>query len=328
MNDLSPDGFDGRKPSLGASEKEGESGRIQKDRRFALFVFIVVLASASVLYRFLVTQHIEQSAAMFIGIPALMAVGLTFVPKGTKVTGAIMWNMTFFLLLLGVLLVEGFICILMAAPFFYAIGFVVGILIDGARARKQLRESQMKIRCSLVLIFGLMSLEGVVDNWNFNRSEIIRVDALVRGSLEDVRLQSELGPQFSRDRLPLYLRLGFPFPAQVEGEGMAVGDEWKVYFEGGEGSPGDLIVRVTESTSDSLVCECVSDESHIAHWLDWREVRWDFSEGREGDTIVKMTMSYERLLDPAWYFGPAERYGVRKAGEYFLKSVYEGALIE
>ena len=38
---------------------------------------------------------------------------------------------------------------------------------------------------------------------------------------------------------------------------------------------------------------------------------------------VTLTMRYRRLLDPAWYFKPIERYGVKKAGEYFLAQTYK-----
>lgn len=40
-------------------------------------------------------------------------------------------------------------------------------------------------------------------------------------------------------------------------------------------------------------------------------------------TRVTLTIRYRRLLDPAWYFKPAERYGVRKAGQYFLDQIYQ-----
>jgi hypothetical protein len=36
---------------------------------------------------------------------------------------------------------------------------------------------------------------------------------------------------------------------------------------------------------------------------------------------VRWTIRYRRDLDPAWYFGPWERYAVRLAGNYLIDNV-------
>jgi hypothetical protein len=38
-------------------------------------------------------------------------------------------------------------------------------------------------------------------------------------------------------------------------------------------------------------------------------------------TRVTWTLRYRRGLDPAWYFGPWERYAVRLAAAYLIESV-------
>ena len=98
-----------------------------KNRRWILLVLVVCFVCVALLHRLLMTGGIGQTAAMFIGVPALMAIGLSFVPRARSITGAIMWNMTFTLLLLGILLIEGFIRLLMAAPLLYLIGIIVGL---------------------------------------------------------------------------------------------------------------------------------------------------------------------------------------------------------
>ena len=40
-----------------------------------------------------------------------------------------------------------------------------------------------------------------------------------------------------------------------------------------------------------------------------------------GDTKVTWTLHYRRSLDPAWYFGPWERYAARLAAGYLIDSV-------
>jgi hypothetical protein len=56
------------------------------------------------------------------------------------------------------------------------------------------------------------------------------------------------------------------------------------------------------------------------HWLSWRsaEVRW---RAVPGGTEVRWTLRYRRRLDPAWYFAPLERYGVRLAAGYLIETL-------
>ena len=49
------------------------------------------------------------------------------------------------------------------------------------------------------------------------------------------------------------------------------------------------------------------------------EVRWDAAGA--GRTQVMWTIHYRRGLDPAWYFGPLERYAVGFAAQYLIDAV-------
>jgi len=115
--------------------------------------------------------------------------------------------------------------------------------------------------------------------------------------------------------------MGFPRPVKVQGTGLAKDDTWAIHFEGGEGKPGDLTARVTVSEPGHYVVRATGDTSHIAHWMRWEEAEWTIEPTTTG-SVVHLTMRYERRLDPSWYFGPSERYGVRKAGEYFLQQTF------
>jgi hypothetical protein len=64
-----------------------------------------------------------------------------------------------------------------------------------------------------------------------------------------------------------------------------------------------------------------SDTSHIVHWLSWRESHVAWRPAGAGRTEVTWTLLYDRELDPAWYFGPFERYAVRLATGYLLDTL-------
>ena len=78
-------------------------------------------------------------------------------------------------------------------------------------------------------------------------------------------------------------------------------------------------MEVIESSPDSVTFRAVSDSSHIAHWLAWNSTTISWHELRPGLTEVSCTTRYERLLDPAWYFAPAQRTGVSAAATHLIR---------
>jgi len=271
-------------------------------------------------YRALVLHKLEQTSALFIGLPAALALILAFTPRTRSVTGMILKIMTLLLLLSGIVLGEGFICILMAAPLFYGVGLIVGLAMDSAERRRRSRQSGAWMGLLVLLPLVPASLEGVRPGWSFSREETVFAERTVAAAAADVEKSLAETPRFGR-RLPLYLRLKFPRPVAASGSGLETGSLRVVHFAGGEGKPGDLILRVSDRGPGWVRFDVVSDSSKIAHWLDWRqaEVRW--SPAGDNATRVRWTVRYTRRLDPAWYFGPWERYAVRLAAGYLVDTV-------
>jgi len=293
-------------------EAPGKGAAIRPSQwRLAAVIFALSLASLA--YRLLVAGHLEQTSALFIGVPTLLALALTMTPRARSPLGIIMKGMTIGLLLSGVLLGEGFICILMASPLFYLVGLLIGLLLNRSRKKNQAR--------LLALVFLLpQSLEGTHGALSFPRDESVRVERVVLGDPVDVERALSSAPVFHH-RLPLYLRLGFPRPLETFGSGLAIGDLRRIHFGGGEGRPGDLVLEVELREARRVRFKSISDQSHVAHWLDWRkaEVSWEPLE--KGRTKVVWTLYYVRRLDPAWYFGPWERYAVGLAGGYLIDNL-------
>ena len=307
-----------------APEIENPSRAVQPRRRsWPWIVMCLAVAAASVLYRVLVLGQREQSALMFIGLPLVLAILLSLTPRPKSATGMIMKGMGLALLLFGVLLIEGFICIIMAAPLFFLVGYIVGWLVDRNRKRDELPWYNDQLRCGVLGTMALMSFEGASEWLSFDREETVTVEHVVNYTPEQARKMLASGPSFDEGDLPLFLQLGFPKPASIDGEGLAVGSQWVIHMAGGEGKPGDLTVQVVKNDSEGIRLECVSDKSHIAHWMDWKSVSWKIESAGNGQSRISMTMEYDRLLDPAWYFKPIERYGVKKAGEYFISQTFK-----
>jgi len=283
----------------------------------------IATAVASILYRVLVLGYKEQSALLFIGIPLVLSLLLAQTPRPKSITGVIMKGITMSLLLFGILLFEGLICILMAAPLFYLVGSIIAVIAERSRKKSNKNWYQNKMHCTCVTMIALMSLEGITDALSFGRDEVVIVKQEVSLSIEQVMQKLGEQPEFDLAELPLFLKLGFPTPQEVRGQGINVGDERIIHFAGGEGKPGDVIVKVTESTANKVVFTLIKDDSHIDHWLAWKTITWEAIPQANGKTEVSITMNYIRKLDPAWYFKPIERYGVAKAGEFFLESLFD-----
>jgi hypothetical protein len=290
--------------------------------RWKLALTCIVLIAASFAYRMLVFGHLEQTSALFIGLPGFIAALLSLTPKAKSNTGMIMKGMTIALLMSGIFLGEGFICILMASPIFYMVGVIIGLIMDySARREREGGTRKNKYwQYALLLPFLLMSLEGVTDKLSFSRAEIITEERIVAASDAAVEQSLSDTPRFATE-LPFYLKLRFPRPVETSGSGLAIGDQRRIHFAGGEGKPGDLIMAVTEHQAGLVRFRVIEDHSKIAHWLDWQEAEVRYQAIDAHHTRVIWTLRYLRRLDPAWYFGPWERYAVRLSADYLIDNV-------
>jgi hypothetical protein len=279
--------------------------------RWTVICLALAISLASIMYRLIVSKRLEQTSLLFIGIPTLLAICLALTPKAKSVTGIILKGITLALLFSGIVLGEGFICIVMASPLFFVIGIIVGMLCDAWQDR---RKTTMTF---LLLMLGPMSMEGVAPQLSFNRTELVEVTAIVNAPVGQVETALSRSPRVGGP-LPRYLRAGFPQPKSAWGSGLEVGDTRTIHFAGGEGKPGDLTLAIVDSQPGLLRFSAVEDHSKIAHWLAWKtaEVRWQPID--PGHTRVTWKLGFERRLDPAWYFGPWERYAVKLAAKYLI----------
>jgi len=294
--------------------------------QWKLVFLIIALTLASLLYNALSERGLEQTAALFIGLPALLAIIVALTPKAKSITGMILKGLTIALLMSGIFLREGFICILMAAPLFYLVGGLIGWAITYFRhTQAEDGRTDKKIYGFILLPFLLLSLEGVLAGLSFERAETVIVTQVVAAGAGEVEQSLSQPPRFDQP-LPFYLRLGFPRPVAGSGAGLATGDRRIIQFSGpqgfyGAGPAGALALTVVERTANQVRFQINADASKIAHWLSWQEteVRWVALD--PDHTQVTWTLHYQRELDPAWYFGPWERYAVQLTGAYLIDTL-------
>lgn len=288
-----------------------------------LVASIVALTVASVGYRLLIVAELQHTSLVFIGIPALLALSLIWVRPKTS-AGTVHKTIALALCMSGILFGEGFICILMASPLFFLVGAVVARLRRPEPSLHDLEDDEPEAsgrmkRLGIALMLPL-SLEGVMPGFEMARHEEVTVSRIVPASAESVRAALAAPPRFDAP-LPAFFRIGFPVPGVTSGAGLAVGDRRSVQFLHGGHHPGTLELEVTSSSTSAVVFSAVADDSYITHWLSWRSAEVTWVEVEPGRARVTWTLRYERRLDPAWYFAPLERYGVRTAAAYLIESL-------
>ena len=159
-----------------------------------------------------------------------------------------------------------------------------------------------------------------------DRHESVSETKIVQASSQAVERALLDSPRFDR-KLPSYLRAGFPRPiaTRIDETDKKV---WVIRFRGGETRingtepwEGDLILEMEEARPGLVRWRAVSDSSHMTHFLWWRESVVTWEPVSANTTKVTWTLRYERGLDPAWYFGPWERYAAGLAAGYLIDSV-------
>jgi hypothetical protein len=310
-------------------DSEPSPGPSATPARVSVAAIVAAVALASLGYRALILHDLGQTAALFLGLPSLLAIVVVFCVSPRSAIGVACKAVTVGLLVSLLFLGEGMLCVIMAAPLFYLVAVLIGIGVNLAR-RDRMSSGGRTLSCAGVLLLLTMSLEGVGGVTTFNRDQWVNVSRTLPYSAAAVERALFETPRFDRP-LPLALRVGFPRPVRSSIESRAAGARWTIAvrggelrFEGGrirEPRIGDLILELQRSGPGIVGWRAVSDDSHITHYLTWQEARVEWSAVGSERTRVTWRLRYRRDLDPAWYFGPLEEIAATLAASYLIDSV-------
>ncbi len=295
--------------------------------------FILVLAVANIAYRLVYASGAQQTAALYVGVPAVLAIGLALLPRSKSATGVILKCATLAMLIACVVLPEGLLCLLFALPLVALIAVIVGGAIDWARNRKK-REGPTLMAVALPLL--ILSLEGVIGS-PFDARDRATASITVQATPDAVAEALATPPRFDAD-LPVFLTIGFNRPVGAEGSGIEAGDHRVIEFTGGThddhplrlfGLTGERSVDhhswmhliVVESAPGRVVFTLDHDMTMLARWvkLEQAVVTWEAIDATT--TRVSWSLDYERLLFPTAYFAPLQGYGMGQAAAYLLEAV-------
>jgi hypothetical protein len=293
--------------------------------RSAAAAIILSIAIPSLAFRAIVYGGLQQTAALFVGVPTILALVVLFAVSPRSATGVACKATALALHVAVIALGEGILCVIISAPLFFLIAIAASVVWQ--RGHTLLRLNQRTLRCCAVVAALPFALEGVVPATSFDRNETVSASRVVDAAPADVAAALGSAPRFDR-ALPLVLRAGFPRAeaAQVESRD---GHEYvrvrirggEIRLDGTEPPTGELVLRVEERTSNRVRWTVVSDSSHTTHYLRWRESIVEWHAAGEGRTTVTWRLRYSRDLDPAWYFGPMQRHVATAAAGFLIDAV-------
>lgn len=300
-----------------------------------LIGLILALAAASVAYRLVSTTGGTRTAALFVGVPTVLAVGLALTPRSRDGSAAVMLlkGSTLALLIACVALPEGLVCLIFVLPITTIISVIVGVTIDEGRRRGH-RRGPTVMAVSLPLL--LLSLEGVVGSPVDPADHVTRT-RVVEASAAEVAAALASPPGFAAD-LPSFLAVGFDQPVGASGSGVDVGDTRRIEFAasrlsarplqvlgvtgGGDvDRPSQMSLSVIESRPGRVVFVVDEDTTMLARWLDLERAVVTWEQVDATSTRVTWRLDYERRLSPSAYFGPLQRFGMDRAADHLLDTV-------
>jgi hypothetical protein len=298
-----------------------------------LIGFILVLAVTNIAYRLVYASGFAHTAALYVGVPTILAVGLALLPRSTSAMATLMRGSTLALLIACVILPEGLLCLLFALPLVAVIVVIVGGAIDRGR-RNDWPQGPTLLAVTLPLL--LLSTEGVRGT-PFDHRDHAAASVVVPATPAAVAAALGTTPRFATS-LPPFLTVGFNRPVAATGAGLAVGDHRSIDFTGGthDDHPLRLIcltgrsgarhharmdLTIVESRPGRVVFAVDQDGTMLARWahLSRAVVTWDATGA--GTTRVSWRLDYERLIYPTFYFGPLQRFGLSQASGYLLDAV-------
>lgn len=322
MTALSGEPGDAPRPD-GAAPQQGSDAGARAGQRASLTFLGLLLCSAvfAVGYRLLMRSNLGQGAALFIGLPVILGAVIAMATAPRSALGMTLKVTALCMCVIAPLLGEGAVCLAMAAPLVFGVIGITAFLIrifSGGAGRGQVSCCALLVGLSPLLWEPAAKQAGWQD-----RRPLQEVSSSIEVAAAPGAVWRALAAP-PRDLfaapLPGFLRLRLsPGPRAVTGGGLQLGAARQVRLDNDRyratvrrSEPGRLVTfTITEE-------EAAAPGERVALWLRFVEVEFQLTDLGGDRTRLTQRTRYRRLLDPGFYFGPLERWGVRAMHGYTL----------
>lgn len=290
---------------------------------------LLLIGAGALTIRLLIATRLDSSALLYMLVPYAGALLLTLV-LSTPEPGQPWWRgylnfaLTSLVVFLGssVVLGEGFICVIIFAPIYFAVAtlaFLSRWLRETHRSYKARRMTAL-----LPMFVVILSLEGAVPGLAFNRVESVQVQREV--PLPATEVMARLQAPVDLDQPRHWLLTLFPAPEPLTQQNFAAGAIHEVtivyprWFVTNVHS-GTLQLEIEALEAQRIATRVRSDSTLFANYMALKGTELQVEPRGARRTLVVLTVHYNRKLDPYWYFGPVMRFGVARMAEFLIDTM-------
>ena len=297
-------------------------------KSISLIIFCIVVI-VSIAMNLILRSNISGSAILYVGIPTVVA-GLLLLtgnkPEGQSLGKQFIRIVKYSLIIMlasSAILFEGFLCVVMFMPIYFGIILIV-FLIRLAYERSKSR-SRLHLHI-LPAILVLAALEGTHPDLSFNRYNEVTSSKVVNLSISQIK-QNLIKPVELDQNRHWFLTL-FPMPYQFDAKSLTEGEVHTVHYRYHRWfvtntHEGFTKMKVAEASDQRIRMQIIEDTSYTANYINAHGTEINLTPIDANTTEVTLTVKYERLLDPAWYFDPLQRYATGLLGKYLIGIMIE-----
>ncbi len=289
------------------------------------WVILAVTVVTALLARVLIQAGLNQVAAFYVGLPMIASTALfwTDTPKRRVVWRGHVGEATLVLCFTALVLFEGFLCFIFAAPIYYlAVG--IAFYINRQIFKLKTRKGNKAMAATLPVLALILSAEGLTAATTLDRQNETTYRAVTHQTI--AQLKTNMAQPIRFDQPRHWFLTVFPLPIKVSAGSLKPGDVhvldfvYKRWFFTNI-HKGALTLRIDAVGHDHVETTIVGNTSYLSGYMTIQGTRVEFIELEDGGTEVSLKLRYERKLDPVWYFAPLQRYAMNKAAQYLTDTV-------
>ena len=302
--------------------------RLREDSDKLTVLMIAIVGVTFILSRLILDSRFSHSAAFYVAIPFTVSMLISLATKPTTRKGNLgdylrhMRLATIVMLGTSAFLFEGFICVLFIMPIYY---IMISISFTFMWALEKSNRNRNKLNASVIpLIVAVMAVEGLSPSTSFERQNSVTQTMVIDAPIAQLKANMARPMDLPNQR-PLYLSV-FPLPVETKAGSLQAGDihaltfVYKRWFITNIDT-GEFHLRIDEVGDRHVKTSVVKNTSYFAKYLAIEGTYVAFTELSDGRTEVALTVHYDRLLDPAWYFGPLQNLAVNQSADYLIENI-------
>lgn len=297
-------------------------------KRIVMLGVLLIVGLASLAIHQLIRYDLDHTALLYLAVPYGVAVLITLLrPYGqhdkwwqSYVSHSVTALVVF--LASSAVLFEGFICVLFFMPIYF-FGVTLAFIASWIGVAWSERKSST-YATAIPLLIAFLSIEGTFDVTTFDRHNMATATATT--TIPRQELLQNLATPFELPSSDDWMLSLFPMPHTIEAGSLEVGDIHRVYTRYHRWfvtntHEGVIELRIDSVTPERITLSFIRDTSFFSSYVTLIGSDIRFTTDANGLTHISLTVSYDRRLDPTWYFQPVQQYAMRAMASHLIEEV-------